>query len=219
MQRFYFLLIVALVTVSSAMATTTCLTTTYDNYLGTSCVTNNLEFSQFGFQAGGSLPPTAAQIGVTPLDVLGNEGFQFNPGFIVPPPGQSMDATLTFVVTGLNGTLIDDLSIFFNGDPGVGGATSFTETYCTGGFSTDCNQFAVQNPSGPLDKHIILNAPVSVLYITKDFGATSGATSTASISRVTNNYSNVPEPSQLGFLAAGLVGLFYARRKFNFSIR
>ncbi len=41
------------------------------------------------------------------------------------------DALLKFVVQGLNGNLIDDLSIFFNGSFTAPGGTSFTETYCT----------------------------------------------------------------------------------------
>src|SRR5579864_5653274 len=98
MQRFFLVLIAALMITSVAMATTTCPTGNYDQYTdptSITCATNNLQFSQFGFQGGGSNPPTAASIGVMPIDILGNEGFQFNPAFNVVN-GQSEDATITF---------------------------------------------------------------------------------------------------------------------------
>jgi len=219
MQRFFLMLVAALVMASVAMAAPSCPSpSTYDQYSSPSitCDINNLEFSQFGFQAGGTQPPTAAQIGVLTITTPNNEGFQFNPA-IIATNGATSDAVLTFEVSGLNGTQINDLFISFNGDPGTGGATSFVETYCTDSFNSGCNQFSVTNPPGNnLSKHIDI-APTTHLFITKDFGVTAGANSVASISKVVNQFSNVPEPSQIGLLLVSMGGIFFARRKFKAS--
>jgi hypothetical protein len=220
MQRFFLMLVAALVMASAAMAAVSCPSpSTYDQYSGPPSITcdiNNLEFSSFGFLAGGTVKPTAAQIGVLTITTPNNEGFQFNPA-INAANGATSDAVLTFEVSGLNGTLINDLFISFNGDPGTGGATSFVETYCTGDFNTGCNQFSVTNPPGnSLSQHIDI-APTTHLFITKDFGVTAGANSVASISKVVNQFSNVPEPSQIGILLVSMGGIFFARRKFKAS--
>jgi hypothetical protein len=223
MQRFFLVLIAALMITSVAMATTTCPTGNYDQYIdptSITCATNNLQFSQFGFQGGGSNPPTAASIGVMPIDILGNEGFQFNPAFNVVN-GQSEDATITFEVSGLNGTLISDLGIGFNGSFQGTGSSSFTEEYCTGGFGMGtCHTFSVTNPPEILNQEINIT-PTPHLFISKDFNvsAPAGTGNQASISSASNQYSNVPEPSQIGMLLVGMGGLFVARRKFQASAK
>lgn len=228
--RLSLFLVISLVSVSLAMAGTTCPSATYDNYdpnppgSGTSitCVTNNLQFSQFGFtssSSGGAALPTPSSIFVTPQTTAGNEGFNFNPGFN-EALGASQDDTVTFEVTALNGALIDDLSIFFNGTySGAGSSTIFSETYCTTGFTTGvCGSFQVQNPPSDLTKTIDIPA-TTTLFITKDWGATAGANGSAHISSVTNNFSNtVPEPKEIGLMLAGLIGIVLAHRKFRTSV-
>ena len=220
MKRFFLVLLAALMITSVAMATTTCPTGNYGQYINPSitCATNNLQFSQFSFLGGGSNPPTAASIGVTPIDILGNEGFEFNPAFNVVN-GQSQDALLKFEVSGLNGTLISDLGISFNGSFQGAGSSSFTETYCTDGFGLGtCHTFSVTNPPEILNKEIDIT-PTTHLFISKDFNVTApaGEGNQASISSVNNQFSNVPEPSQFGMLLVGMGGLFFARRKFKAS--
>lgn len=213
-----FAFVAACLTSSMAMATTTCPTGGYNLYSGLTCATNNLSFSNFGFQAtasGGAVTPTPASVAVLPIDVLGNEGFQFNPGFI-EAAGQSQDVTITFTVTAAPGTTIEDLFIGFNGSFGGTGTTNFSEKYCTVGFNSGCNIFSVANPNGALDQHIDI-APTTKLWITKDFGASSGSQGNAAISQVVNQYSNtsaVPEPASLSMMGLGLLGLgLIGRRK------
>jgi hypothetical protein len=226
--RLSLFLVISLVSVSLAMAGTACPAATYDNYdpnppgsgASITCVINNLQFSQFGFTSssqGGALLPTASSVTVTPQTTLGNEGFNFNPGF-TEAPGQEQDDTITFEVTGLNGALINDLSIFFNGSFSGTGSTSFSETYCTTSFTTGCNVFQVQNPPLNLSKTIDF-AGVTTLFITKDWVASAGTNGSAHISSVTNNFSNtVPEPKEIGLMLAGLVGIVLAHRKFRTSV-
>lgn len=226
MQRLFLVLLAALMITSVAMATTTCPSGGYNLYnpqpIGTlagsiTCATNNLSFSEFQFgssASGGAVLPTPAGISVTPLQTPGNEGFSFDPNFSVGA-GQSQDASILFAVTAAPGTSIDDLFIFFNGASTGTGSTSFSETYCTISFSEGCSVFSVPD-AGQISKHIDIT-PTTQLFITKDFGATGGTSGNASISLVQNNYSNVPEPSQLGMLLVGMGGLFFARRKFKAS--
>ena len=201
--------------VSLAMATTTCPTNTsggvpYSDYNpngspSITCTTNNLTFSDFSFTstATNNIVPTPASVSVTVLDVQGNEGFAFNPG-LIEGPGQSQDVTIDFAVTAAPGTTLSDLFIFFNGSGNSGGSTSFSETYCTQSFTTGCQVFSVPN-AGQISTHIDIS-PTTTLFITKDFGANGGpadGNGSAGITRVVNQFSNVPEPAGLSFMLVG----------------
>lgn len=213
-----FAIAAAFLTSSMAMATTACASGNYGSYYPgpTTCAINNLTFSNFQFNSsalGGATTPTPASVGVVVITTAGNEGFRFNPGFL-EGPGETQDVTLGFLVTAAPGTTIDDLFIGFNG---TGGTTNFTETYCSDGFLTGtCGQFAING--GTVNQHITIT-PTDHLWITKDFGAhcTSGvAGCVATISAVTNQYSNsaVPEPASLSMMGLGLLGLgLIGRRK------
>jgi hypothetical protein len=181
------------------------------------CTIDNLSFSNFSFTGtagGGANVPTAASINIIPITTPGNEGFTFNPGFI-EANGASQDVEVNFEVTALNGAKITDLGIGFNGvASGTGSATSFSEQYCTGGFGTCNNIFAVTNPPPVLSQEINIPA-TSTLFVVKDVGATAGTGGSASISAFANTFSQteVPIPGALPLFATGLVGLWGLRRK------
>ncbi len=238
--RFSLFLAICLVFVSTAMAATTCpsqppSTVNYsaynpgpvDNGAGSiNCATDNLSFSLFGFfgsSNGGAIAPTPSSIGVTVVDPTttpgaDGPGFNFNPGLSVGPGG-AQDAEISFKVTAAAGSYINDLFIGFNGavsNPANGASSSYSEEYCTGGWNTNCNIFQVNDPPPNLTQLITIpNA--TTLYITKDFGV-SGGNGSASISLVTNEFSTIPEPREIGLLILAMVGLVFAHRRIKASV-
>jgi hypothetical protein len=233
MKRLALMAIALLVIGSSALAVTTCPTTTYDNYLvaGFSCVTDNLRFSSFSFSssaqpAGIAVP--ASGIAVTPIDQLFNEGFSFNPGMgVVTQAGginSFQDVVVDFTVEDINGAAtIKDLGIFFNGAFTGTGSTDFAENYCLnanqvpGCPAGDAGQLHVTNPP-PNFSDAVFFAPVSKVSVIKDVRASSGINGTASISVFQNTFSVIPEPASIAMFGTILVGVLgLVRRKYRKS--
>lgn len=233
-------LVCSLLFVPAAMATTSCPTGPYGtstNSGGTtgygadynpesqgnlnssfSCTTGDLTYSEFQWSGSpGTISP--ANVTVTPVTTSGNEGFNFQISGLSVTGTNSADAVVEYEVTAAPGTVINDLTIDFNGSYSYGGTTDFTESYCTGGFNSGCQTFSVSNPSGPLNDTIDI-ASTTTLYITKDVDvscAFGSAGCTANVSTFGNQYSYVPEPTGVSWVAAGLLGLLFLGRKLKGS--
>lgn len=237
MKKTLWILAGTLIFGSAAMADNPCPTgktldffTTNFGTLATGCTIDNLDFSDFQYNPGGSNPVAASSIGVGLITTLGNEGFDFNPA-IGPISGsnQTTSADIQFEIKGLNGDTIDDLGIFFNGTQIGSGGTGFSETFYTappslGGKQIACNPpspcdpFQVTNPPPNLTNEVVFATPVSSLYVVKDIGGCNGCTGSGmgqyKISDVGNTFSNtVPEPAYTALLLAGLLGLGWLRKR------
>jgi hypothetical protein len=235
-KRLSLFVAIFVVCVSTAMAASTCPSaTTYASYdpnpPGTgpsiTCVTDNLQFSLFGFTSsalGGAVTPTPGSVAVTVEDpavnpLLDGAGFSYNPGMSVSA-GQEQDVAISFEVTALSGS-ITDLFIHFNGSvssPTGGASTNYSETYCTS-LDTNCNTFQVSDPPANLSQLITIPA-TTTLFITKDFTVSGGTNGSAGISQVVNEFSTstVPEPREIGLLGLAMIGLVLAHRRIKASV-
>ncbi len=217
MKKFLLVLMGVALTTSIALASpTTCLlpNAPYSAYIvsGFSCVTGNLMFSGFQYSAtAGS--PSAAQITVTPITTDFNEGFQFNGNW-----SGNMDSLLVFTITAVRGT-ITDLHLSFNGiASGAGSSANVAENFCLDGALATCpvaqsGQLSVTNPPAKFND-VVFFAGAHSIQVSKDISVFAGPNGTASISQVTNSFSQpAPEPLSLVLFGSGLLALGLIRHR------
>jgi len=228
MRKTLWILACTLVFGSVAMADSACpngvTLASYASISGGSCFIGNVDFSNFFFNnnsSGGAplIPASAITVNTTNDPVLG-PGFAFTvSGMSVTSPG-SQDIDVGFTATGINGYSIDDLGIGFNGSFTGSGTTAFTESWCfkneapTTCVSTPNGDFAVTNPPPNLSNEVTFASPVAAVTVLKDVSVATGtAAGTAHISAFGNTFSEVPEPMYTSFLALGLLGLGWLRKR------
>ena len=210
-----------------AMSFPTCVAGTYTSYeaLSGGCVINNLLFSNFSdmkASSGNAVTLAASSITVTPDFVSLDEGLGFTAAWSVTSPG-SMDSLLSFTVQTVDGSkTLNDIDLSFNGAATGSGTTATTETYCVGSTigtahcPTPIKTIAVSSPSGVSGPVTQFYAPTNALSVSKDIILAAGTSGTASISLVSNTYSQtgvVPEPMSFVYLGTGLIAIGLLRRR------
>jgi len=227
-------LVLSVILMSSLVAfAANCPTTTYDNYIvnGFTCGIDDKTFSNFMY-TGTSNPPgfqiPAGSIAVTPITTPGNPGFQWSSGWNASTATGilTQDSLFQFTVNvNPNGAPITDLSLSIAGVGFQGtGAVIVDETACLGAMLPTCTGGTLitlqvfDDSSGALLSDTVSFAGVTEIDIAKDVEIQAGTNGEASLSVVTDQFSEgspIPEPGTLSMFGAGVLALAgFARRKF-----
>jgi len=171
---------------------------------GVGCTVGNLDFTNFTYNTGGTNKVAATNVGVTEVTTPDGPGLMFDPSGFVSGTNLSQDVFVGFTVTGLNGTLIDDIFMGFGNVTTTGTGTAlYTEQFCTG-MEDQCSLFVEAPITGGTNmvnlKNTAIGGPVSSLNITKDLTLQTGSSGLAATSSFLNEYSTVPEPRGITLL-------------------
>ena len=205
-----------------------CSTTTLDNYLasGFSCGIDDKTFSNFMY-SGTSNPPgfglPAGSVAVSPITSPGNPGLQFSAGWFASTSSGILeeDSLLQYAVNvNPGGSLITDVSLSIGGVGFMGtGAVIVDETVCLGAMLPACSGGTVKtlsvfdSSSGSQLFNSISFAGVSEVDVQKDISVEAGTNGNATLSLVTNQFSEVPEPSSIMLFGSGILGLATVLRR------
>lgn len=231
MKKALFLLFVVL-GVSLAAFADPCPTATYDVYTasGFSCGIGDKTFADFMY-SGTSNPPgfgiPAGGVAVTPITTAGNPGFQFSAGWFASTSSGILeeDSLIQYNVNvNPGGALINDLSLSIGGLAFNGtGFIGVSETACVGAMLPSCTGGQIytlsvyDGSSGSKLFDSVTFAGASEIDLSKDITVQAGTNGSASLSLVTNQFSEqgtTPEPSTLSMLGLGVIAVGgFARRK------
>jgi hypothetical protein len=174
------------------------------------------DFTYGGTASGGAAVIPASGIGVTPLTTPYNPGLQFQAAWAVSA-GQTLDSAISYYVKVLpGGYAIKDVSASMAGygftDGGVVGVGETVALDTT----TIANVVLHSDSTGTVDYASATFSPTyGPLFVTKDIGLAGHTDGFATVSVVTNRFSEVPVPPTALLLGSGLLGLVGFRFRKN----
>ncbi len=199
-----------------------CPTTTLDNYLGLgfSCGIDDKTFSNFVYSYDSNPPgfgKPAGSVFVTPLTTPRNPGLQFSTGWFASTSSGilQMDSAIQYSVNvNPGGSPITDFSLSIGGVGWTGtGAVIVDETVCLGAMLPSCSggqeaTLSVFDSSGGTKLFDSMTfAGVTEVDVQKDIQVEAGTNGSASLSLVTNQFSEIPEPASIMLFGFGVLGL------------
>jgi hypothetical protein len=199
-------------------------------YLGTNftCFIGDLDFSNFTYSSTASMPPSPIPSTAVTVNTVNNGnagiGFNFEGSWTVGATGQYEDALIGFTVSVIGGgpAVLEDAALAQAGNfYGAGAAASVTENGCAGTSITACGagsewSLLTLQQTGVTDfSSNTFYSPTGQLTVTKNINAsTQSGGSLATVTGVTDTFSQVPEPRSLALmLGFGLIAALGLKKK------
>ena len=179
---------------------------------GEDLIVGDKEFTEFSIS--GSFQ--ASQVYVTPIEEAGNYGIRFSGAFAAS--GSAEDMSLTYAVNVTNSAnLISAANLLFNGQVtfGTGLAQIVEQVFTNNDFAVPAGQLQVfaSIASNKYADSVSITPPQPFLDLSKDVLLYAQVPAFATISTIDQTFTQVPEPSAVALLAAGLAALFLLRSR------
>jgi hypothetical protein len=179
--------------------------------VGGDVLVGDKDFSNFSISGDIS----AGQVNVTSITENGNFGLRFSGGLFSGGTPETLSIGYTVTVTN-SPMLISAANLLFNGQVAGGstGQVQVTEQVFTNGnqFAGQLFVFANATNSG-LTASLPITPPQTFLNLSNNVFLTAQLPAFATISTIDQTYTQVPEPSALALVAAGLTGVTLLRRR------
>lgn len=195
---------------------------------GYACTIGDKTFGNFIYTSDSNPPGfeiPAGGVSVTPITTPGNPGFTFSAGWFASTTSGilQMDSLIQYSATvNPGGTPITDLSLSIAGVDWTGtGAISVAETVCLGAMLPSCSGGTIRTLSvfdsagGTQLFDSITFSGVTFVDVAKDIQIEAGTSGMASVSLVTNQFSEqpTPEPGSIMLFGSGVLGLAAVLRR------